>query len=91
MPDQFYADPTKVTLGEDFSTDFRYLRRAIATPLVTYLQAGPTLRVDYLRANTSNPKLWAYKCGPYELRVFVTGPSGTTPAYPTNAVVAVAL
>lgn len=88
MADQFYADSTVVTAGPKFSTDFRFLRQAISTPLVTYLQAGPTFLSVYRSNNPNNPKQFAYKCGPYEFR---TVTSATTPPYPTNAVTQVAL
>lgn len=42
MADIFYADETVVTLGDRFSTDFRYLREAITSSTVTYMIAGPT-------------------------------------------------
>lgn len=89
MPDQYYADPTRVTLGEDFSTDFRYLREAIATSLVTYLQAGPTLATADVLGNTNAAKDWAYSCGPYQARVSAS--SGFTMSYPTNTVKNIAL
>lgn len=88
MADQFYADATVVTVGAKFSTDFRFLRQAIATPLVTYLQAGPTFQSTYVGGNTSNPKVWAYNCGPYQFRNTY---AGTTSAYPSNTVTNVAL
>lgn len=88
MIEQFYADPTVVLIGQRFSTDFRFLRKAIETPLVTYLQAGPTMRIEYVNSNLSNPKVWAYKCGPYELRNTI---AANTSPWPINSAVAVAL
>jgi hypothetical protein len=88
MTDQFYADGTRVTMGEQFSTDFRYLRLALVTDLVTYLQVGPTFRSRAVSDNPANPKVWAYSCGPYQLRNTY---AGTTSEYPVNEVQEVAL
>lgn len=88
MDEQFYADATVVRLGSRFSTDFRFLREALATPIVTYLQSGPTYRTEFVNGNDVNPKVWAYKCGPYEIRN--TSALNTSP-YPVNEATAVAL
>lgn len=42
----FYADATVVTLGEKFSTNFRFLRKAVASPVNTYVTRGATIAVN---------------------------------------------
>lgn len=87
MADQFYADATVVTLGAKFSTDNRYLRRAISSPLVTYLQAGPTLQFTYFLGDPTRHKLLAYRCGPWTLRMTNTADNADLPSNTVTNVV----
>lgn len=82
MAEIFYADATVVRVGSEFATEFRFLRQAIVSPVLIYLQVGPTLRHG---GGNNDVKNWAYRCGPYTFRT-----AGSV-SYPSNTATAVSL